>query len=225
VSYAVDLDSTVVVRPVSEPETITGVRIVSGVMEVTVQDRRSTEYVVQRLSDDVVDHLIVHPRLAGWEIVGDVQPESESAGSYRFRMTPEPGATVVLQVVERRVRSRSIALTSIGEDQIAFYLSQRTTDDRTARALRRIRELRSELARIERERREVEQQISVIYREQERIRANIDVLSPDTDLYQRYLESMSSQEELLGELQRRVQEARQREADARDRLREYIESL
>ena len=225
VSYAVDLETTALVRPEADPQEITRVTVGDGVLRVTLRDRRETDYVFERLGSDDVELVVIHPRASGWEIAGDAQPVSETASAYRFETSVPAGASRTLTVTEERVRSQSISLQTIGDDQIGFYLSQRTIDDETARTLERIRSLRSTLADRERERRSIEQEMDDIFRAQERIRSNLGVLESDTDLYRRYVETLTSQEEQLEELQSDLRRARERESEARSALREFIESL
>ncbi len=225
VSYAVDLETTALVRSDADPQEITRVTVGDGVLRVTLRDRRETDYVFERLGSDDVELVVIHPRASGWEIAGDAQPVSETASAYRFETSVPAGASRTLTVTEERVRSQSIGLQTIGDDQIGFYLSQRTIDGETARTLERIRSLRATLADRERERRSIEQEMDDIFRAQERIRSNLEVLESDTDLYRRYVETLTSQEEQLEELQSDLRRARERESEARSALREFIESL
>ena len=225
VSYAVDLETTALVREDADPQEITRIRITDGVLRVALRDRRETDYVFERLGADDVDLLVVHPRSSGWEIAGDARPASETASTFRFETDVAAGASRTLTVTEERVRSQSVSLSTIGDDQIGFYLSQRTIDDETAGELERIRSLRSTVAERERERRSIEREIDDIFRAQERIRANLDVLESDTDLYRRYVETLASQEETLAQLQADLRRARERESEARNALRHFIESL
>ena len=225
VSFAVDSGSNVLVRTDAEPQTITRIRVVNGMLEVTSRETRTTEYVVERLADDGGTHLVVHPRTSGWELMGALEPTSETRSTYRFTVEVAGGTTTLLAVDEERVRAQRVSFSSMGDDQIAFYLSHRESSAETERVLERLRELRSAVARTERARREVEESISTIHREQERIRSNLDVLDRDSELYQRYLETMSSQEQELEQLQAELRTARGRENAARSDLRAYIESL
>ncbi|MFW6291369.1 MAG: hypothetical protein ACOC7V_03500 [Spirochaetota bacterium] len=225
VSYAVDLETTALVRSDAEPQEITRVTVGDGVLRVALRDRRETAYVFERIGSDDVELVLIHPRASGWEIAGDRQPVSETASAYRFETSVPAGASRTLTVTEERVRSQSISLQTIGDDQIGFYLSQRTIDDETARALERIRSLRVTVAERERERRGIEQEMDDVFRAQERIRSNLGVLESDTDLYRRYVETLTSQEETLEELQSDLRRARERESEARSALREFIESL
>ena len=123
------------------------------------------------------------------------------------------------------MRSQRVGLSGIRDDQIAFYLEQREIDAATARTLERLRELRGRVADRERARRALEQELTAIHREQERIRANLQVLESGTDLYQRYLAALGSQEDQIDRIGERLRTAANQEEEARGALRDFIESL
>ncbi len=225
VSYAVDLGSTVLMRRDPTSARTTRVRVVNGVIDITRREALTTEYVIERISDDEMAHIVIHPKRSGWEVTSSVEPTGETSSELRYRVTVGAGESETLTVTEERLLSQQIGLSGIRDDQIVFYLNEETIDADSARALERIRTLRGRLAERERARREIEQEISTIYREQERIRSNLEVLEADTDLYRRFLETLGAQEDRLELLQRRLREAQAEEQTARKALQEYIESL
>jgi len=225
VSYAVDLDSTILVRRDPASARTTRVRVVNGVIEITRREALTTEYAIERIGDDPMTHIVIHPKRSGWDVSSSVDPIGETASELRYRVGVDAGASETLTVTEERVLSQQIGLSGIRDDQILFYLNEETIDSISARALERIRELRGRLAERERARREIEQEIATIYREQERIRSNLEVLDADTDLYRRFIDTLGAQEDRLELLQRRLREAQAEERDARAALQEFIETL
>ncbi len=223
-SYAVDLESGVIVRSSSIPEEITELKIVEGSLVSTVRLISTTEYVIDRLGDEELHYLVIHPKRSGWTIKGDVKPSLETQSTWRFELDVEAGETASLPVVEEYVRSRNFALNSIRDDQILFYLSQKVINSETRRILERIRELRSALTARESERRNLESRISVIYRDQTRIRDNLQALESGTELYQRYVEILNGQEDELQKLKVELETARNAESAARKTLGDFIEA-
>ena len=224
-SYAVELPTTVLRRSAPQPEQITRLRILNGVLEITVVQTQETDYQFERLTQDDLDHIVVHPRRSGWEIVSEAQPAEETQNDYRFVVTVPGNGRTTLEVLEERVRSSTLALTSIRDDQIIFYTGQRVIDDETAAALERIRELRAAIVAAEASRREIEQQLSTLYREQDRIRSNLGVVDPESALYDRYIASLTEQEDRIERLQTDLIRAREEEELARSALRDFIDSL
>lgn len=230
-SYAVDLGTTVLVRNQPQPQEITRVRISRGILETTLRQEQTTEYVFDRVgesSDDSnggVPYLIFHPKRPGWTIISDLKPTDETASQWRFQVEAPATGTVRVPIVEENVRSQTYALTSLNDDQIAFYISQPTIDNESAAQLQKIRELQRAVQDRENDRRAIEAEINTIYREQQRIRSNMEVLDTATDLYKRYLETFTSQEDRLETLNGDLVAARTAEQQARDALRDYVESL
>jgi hypothetical protein len=228
-SYAIDLKTTVLLRSQSIPQEITRVRVTRGILETTLRQEQTTEYVFDRISSDDADggvpFFFFHPKRSGWVLIGELEPTDETANQWRFQIDAPATGTVTTEIVEEYVRSQTYSLSTLSDDQIVFYLSQQTIDDESVAQLNRIRELQRLIRTRESERRTVEAEINTIYREQQRIRSNMEVLDTTTDLYRRYLESFTNQEDRLEELNRAVAAARSAEQDARNALSDYIESL
>ena len=226
-SYAIDLETTVLVRYQSVPQEIIRVRVTRGILETTLRQEQTTEYVFDRISesDDGVPYFFFHPKRSGWKFIGDLEPLDETASQWRFQIDAPATGTVTAAIVEEYVRSQTYSLVSLNDDQIAFYLSQQTIDGESANQLRRIRQLQRTIRTRESERRVIEAEINTIYREQQRIRSNMEVLDTTTDLYKRYLETFTTQEDRLQILNREQIDAREAEQEAREALSDYIESL
>jgi flagellin-like hook-associated protein FlgL len=226
ISYAVDLGTSVIVRSESVPRTITSLRITDGVMDVTQREQLTTEYVLDRVAEEPVRHLVMHPkRYGGWTIIGDTQPLSETQSDYRFEIDVPGGSTETLGVIEELIQHTAVQMSSISDSQITYYLSQNAIDDETASILSRIRELRSVLTTRRNARGAIENEIRQIYNDQSRIRQNLEALEPDTELYDRYLTTLADQEDRLEQLQRNLSVATAAEEAAQTALNDYIAGL
>jgi hypothetical protein len=235
-SYAIDLETTVLVRYQAIPQEIIRVRVTRGILETTFRQEQTTEYVFDRISTsdsisrtdsgDGVPYFFFHPKRSGWEFIGELEPIDETATQWRFQIDAPATGTVTAPIVEEYVRSQTYSLLSLNDDQIAFYISQQTIDAESAAQLDRIRELQRAIRTRESERRAIETEINMIYREQQRTRSNLEVLvDTETEIYQRYLENFATQEDRLEVLNPELIDAREAEQEARDALRDYIESL
>ena len=221
-SYAVDLESNVILHSFSDPEEITELKIIEGSLESTVRLVSTTEYAINRLGDKDAHYLIIHPKKPGWSIEGENQPSSETQNSWRFEIDVEAGKSVSLPVVEEYVQSRKFTLNTIRDDQIVYYLSRRVINNETRKTLERIRELRSALAARVSERRKLETRIAVIYHDQDRIRDNIQALESGSELYRRYVEILNGQEDELQGINDELKTAVNAETQARQTLEDYI---
>lgn len=224
-SYAVDLESSVIVRHSAEPEEITSLMIAGGILETTTRLESKTEYVIDRTGAEERRHLMVHPKRSGWAIKGDVEPESETQNTWRFEIDVTPGKSAILPVVEEYIQGREFALNTIRDEQIVFYLSQKVIDTPTRRILEQIQQLRSNLSARESERRGIESRIAVIHRDQDRIRQNLNALESGTELYRRYVEILDGQEDELQGLSDELKAAQAAEAAARKALGDFLAGL
>ena len=224
-SYAVDLQSAVLTQTQAEPTTITQITISSGAIRVTRESRSTTGYTVERLSEEAVTLVIEHPRRSGWELLSPRDPVEELAGAYRFELTVDGGRTETFEVEERSARVQSLSLRSLSEADLQFYITNGEIDASTRRTLERVQTLRAAVAEAQTERRFVEREIATITREQERIRENLAVVESGTTLYQRYIDTLTEQEDRLAQLQRELSAAAAEEREANDALGSYIDGL
>ena len=224
-SYAVDLQSAVLTQTQAEPTTITQITISSGAIRVTRESRSTTGYTVERLSEEAVTLVIEHPRRSGWELLSPRDPVEELAGAYRFELTVDGGRTETFEVEERSARVQSLSLRSLSEADLQFYITNGEIDASTRRTLERVQTLRAAVAEAQTERRFVEREITTITREQERIRENLAVVESGTTLYQRYIDTLTEQEDRLAQLQRELSAAAAEEREANDALGSYIDGL
>ena len=224
-SYAVDLESAILTQTQAEPTTITQIAISSGAIRVTRESRSTTGYTVERLSEEAVTLVIEHPRRSGWELLSPRDPVEELAGAYRFELTVDGGRTETFEVEERSARVQSLSLRSLSEADLQFYITNGEIDASTRRTLERVQTLRAAVAEAQTERRFVEREITTITREQERIRENLAVVESGTTLYQRYIDTLTEQEDRLAQLQRELSAAAAEEREANDALGSYIDGL
>ena len=224
-SYAVDLESAILTQTQAEPTTITQIAISSGAIRVTRESRSTTGYTVERLSEEAVTLVIEHPRRSGWELLSPRDPVEELAGAYRFELTVDGGRTETFEVEERSARVQSLSLRSLSEADLQFYITNGEIDASTRRTLERVQTLRAAVAEAQTERRFVEREIATITREQERIRENLAVVESGTTLYQRYIDTLTEQEDRLAQLQRELSAAAAEEREANDALGSYIDGL
>jgi hypothetical protein len=224
-SYAVDLATGIYVTSDTYPEKTVSIKITGGFLTIERMQRLETRYRINRIAADPAELIILHPKRSGWNLEPGIEPLSETGESYRFSIRIQPDDPVEFSVPLKRTTGREIALINLGEDQIGYYLSQPKLDDKTEEELQRLRELKHDLSEKEAARREIEEELSSIYRDQERIRKNIQAIDSTSNLYRRYLETLTEQEDKIEELENRLKSARSAEESARTALRDYIDSL
>lgn len=114
---------------------------------------------------------------------------------------------------------------SAGDEFIQAYIDAEEVDARVKASLRGILERRQAISESVTARNVQENRRSVIYREQDRIRKNMVNLAEETDLYKRYVETLSNQEIELRELGSRIDELLAREQEQRAEHERYVRSI
>jgi hypothetical protein len=221
----VDLDTEVAVSSRSVPETLLSVRIVKGTLSSTLSQRMESTYRIKNSDDRSRSVLVEHPLNPDWDLVVPEKAEETTRSAYRFQVKVSPGEAEDLLVVQERQIDRSVLLTNLDDDRIAYFISARSVDRRVRQALEGLAERKSALSRTTNQRQEEELKINSIHREQSRIRENMARLEKTSDLYKRYVSLLDEQEDRLEEILAKIEDLRVRERRQREELDRYMLSL
>ena len=228
-SYAADLGVRAESRANSDPQRVTHLRIVHGVMIQTSENRQQTTYTVR--DDDTTSRtvLIEHPLRAGWTIAGDGETPDETTSSvYRFRVKVEPKATATLTVRESSPIETRYELTNLTDDQIKLFLQQRSINAAVEAEFRKIVEQKNRVAALDAEISKRADETQKIYDDQQRLRENMKALkgSPEERaLTQRYTQQLANQETRLEAIQRESADFQAKRDQAQADLDSMIENL
>lgn len=239
-AYAVDLGVEFQVTSTSEPERVKAVTFRNGVIETSVRQRLRSEYRATPRGDEERFIVVEHPKHSGFEVVSPEQPPAETARSYRFgisftdaagnrdveqadtiiptHQTCDAGASCTLLVTMERTESRSLAVSNVSSDQIAFYLENVELSEEDREKLSRILELKERLAQVERSLAARQANLDAIHRDQERVRQNMAALDRNSSLYRRYSADLEEQEGELDEIADEIEELRETRAEVREEL-------
>ncbi len=233
ISFSVDLDTEVLAEGKSQPERLVSVRIQRGILTSTRLLRRERSYTIRNRGERARELLVEHPLDHSWKLVSP-EAEERTREVYRFSVQVpaargggqggSPG-TAELSVVEERTVEQRVSLTTMSTDQIAVYLRADTISARIKSALQGLQERQQALAETVQARQAQEARLNQIHREQERIRQNMGVLDKDSQLYQRYLRELNTQENQLESILSAIEDLRTREQRQRSALADYVQSL
>jgi uncharacterized coiled-coil DUF342 family protein len=92
-------------------------------------------------------------------------------------------------------------------------------------ALQKLLELKTKLGDVSGKRSLAEARVADLVAEQGRIRANMERLSQGSDLYKKYVKTLSDQEEELAKLRDEIARAREEENAQRKAIDAYISSI
>lgn len=224
-TYAVDLDVEVAPRFEPRPEELVSVKLVKGTLVVSRKLARRKVFEVKNSGGEPVKLLVEHPLEPGWRLVEPGEPAEKTRDRYRFAVTAEPGKPATLVVAEDQVVSQQMALTTIDDGTILVFVNAKVTPPAVKQALGQVIERKRAIERLAQERGRREQEIQVVTQEQERIRQNMAQLDRASDLYTRYVQKFSAQEDRVETLRKEIAGLDVEQQQARQALDDMLSKL
>lgn len=229
ISYAADLGVRVASRQESDPQRVTEVRIIRGMMIQTSEFRQKTIYTIN--DDDTTPRtvLIEYPLRDGWKLGKDTpKPAEETSSLYRFRVELKPKTESKLAVTESRPIESNYALTNLTSDQIEMFVHQGSINTQIEQAFRKIVAQKAVLAALDAQLAARSRKRKQIYEDQQRIRENLKALKGTAEeraLTERYTKQLSDQETELETLQRESADLQMKRDQAQAQLDNMIQNL
>ena len=224
-TYAVALDVEVAPRMEPKPDEIVSVKIAKGTLIASRRLARNKVFEIKNTGAEAVRLLIEHPLDAGWTLVEPKEAAEKTRDRYRFAVEAEPGKPATLTVAEEQLVAQRLVLTNIDDGQILFYSSAKATSPAVRQALADVIERKREIERLAQERAKREQEIQVVGQEQERIRQNMAQLDRGGDLYTRYVQKFTQQEDRVESLRKEIADVQRQEQEARQALDAMLAKL
>ncbi len=227
-SYAVDQAVRIEHKDDLEARPITHIKIAKGVMVQTSEQRDHQRYTIRNTDAQARDVVIEHAVRAGWKLADGEKPEETSASFYRFRVKVDAGKTAALNVDEIQPLRRSVALSSVTDEQIRIWFNDQTLKPELEQALRNIIAKKNEIAGFEREIKEREAQVGSINQDQERLRENMKALKGSAEekaLLQRYTRELNDQEDKLEAVRGEMSTLEAQRAQGRQQLDQMLQAV
>jgi len=224
-SYALDLETEVAPESKGRPEQLTSVRLVKGTMFIETKHARAQEYTVKNSGRKAKKVLIEYPLDPTWKLVTPKEPAEKTRDLYRFAVDAKPGEPAKLLVEEERIDRQQVAITNLDEGAIQVYLSAKVVSEKVKAALAEVIKQKAAIQKVVRDRTLLEQQVNTIGQDQTRIRQNMDKLDRTSDLYKRYVKTLTNQEDKLESLRGKIKELTDQETNLRKTLDEYLMGL
>jgi len=213
-SYATDLGLLVDTKQDSGRERVARVRIYRGTLTTTSEEREKKTYIVRNEDTTPRTLVIEHPARPEWKLAEDgPKPEEKASGLYRFRLSVEPKKTERLVVNEAKPLYTQYALSGVTDDQVEFFLRQKSINSDIAKALRAIVAQKNVVADFDEKIRAQQKLIDQIFGDQGRLRENMKALKGSAEektLLQRYTKQLDEEETELDTL-RKGKQAREKE--------------
>jgi len=225
VTYAMDLDTEVEAQQGASPVTLVSVKISKGVFFYTNRQQKERIYSIKSRGAKNRTVLLEHPFQSDWTLAEPKEPAERTRDAYRFAVPVAAGKSAKLSVVETRTVAQSVSLSSLGGDQVAFYLSSQVVSQAVKAALQKVVALQQKVSETVSQRTRLETRVNEIVNDQSRIGANMDRLSQSSDLYKTYVKTLTDQEVELAKLREGIARLRDQEASQRKDVDTFILSL
>lgn len=225
ISYALDLDTEVQAAPGASPSSLVSVRISRGIFFYTVKAQQERDYTIKNNGAKNRTVLVEHPYQPQWTLTSPKDPLERTRDVYRFAVPVSAGKTATLAVVQTQTVEQSIALSNLGSDQVALYVKNPVVTPAVKAALQKLAGMQATLASTTAQRASREARVADISNDQSRIRQNMDRLSQSSDLFKRYVKTLSDEEDELAKLREDIAKLRDQEAAQARAIADYIQGL
>jgi hypothetical protein len=224
VSYAIDLDVTV--DSTSQDTTrITALKIVQGVLQVKRLSTWTQKYAVKNKADEPRQLIIEHPFRPDRTLVEPARFEEKTSALYRFRLPVKKDSTEELLAKEEKVTSEEIAILSGSTDSLIVYSKNEKITKKVRDALIEAIRIKQELTGSQNKLASLTGQLESIKSGQDRLRKNIQTVGRDSELGRRYLKKLSEEEDQIEQLNKMIQETRNKAEEQQRVLANYLKNL
>ncbi|UYV13929.1 MAG: hypothetical protein NCW75_06475 [Phycisphaera sp.] len=225
-AYAIDMDLKAQQAQNSSSSRAT-YRITNGYLHTSYVRTITNTYTLRNEAQKQRTVIIEHQPMGGWDLVEPTNGAKSDDGKVRFERTVDAGKKLELKVVERRTESSRYGLI---DSDLPNLIEQVTrgggqASDALIEALRMGAKLNKNVADLRGKLNRITQQVSAIQSDQGRIRQNMQAIDKTTDLYRRYLNTLTEQEDQLASLNTEAEQTRKAIEQAEAERRAYFEKL
>ncbi|MFI4915861.1 MAG: DUF4139 domain-containing protein [Phycisphaerales bacterium JB060] len=224
-AYAVDMDLKAQQAQSSSSSRAT-YRITNGMLQSSHVRTMTNTYTLRNESGKERTVVIEHQPMGGWDLVEPTNGATSDDGKVRFERTIDAGESLELKVVERRTESSRYGLFDADLPNLIEQITRGAeASEKVMEALREGARLNRKVADLKGQLERINKQIQSIQQDQGRIRQNMQAIDKTTDLYRRYLETLTNQEDQLAELSTQAEQTRKAIEQAEAERRTYFEGL
>lgn len=225
-AYAVDMDLKAQQAQNSSSSRAT-YRITNGYLQTSYVRTVTNTFTLRNEAQKQRTVVVEHQPMPGWDLVEPTNGVKSDDGKVRFERTVDAGKKLELKVVERRTESSRYGLI---DSDLPNLIEQVTrgggqASDKLVEALREGAKLNKNVADLRGKLTRITQQVSSIQTDQGRIRQNMQAIDKTTDLYRRYLSTLTEQEDQLASLGTEAEQTRKAIERAEAERRAYFEKL
>ncbi len=224
-SFAVDQAVEVKSEAKSDPDSLSMLRIVKGVVEQTHRGRSTRKYFIRNRSEEERTLIVEQPINSDWKIVGAEKPTERTRDVYRFEWKVPSGKGLTREVVEERTYLNRIALIQMNPSNIELLIRSNVASPKLSGELRKVIESKKRLSDTQKELTRLRTQFSETTQEQNRIRTSLEKVPANTGLHKRYLEKLDTLETEIETLQKQLKENQEKEKKQEAEFEKYLAEL
>lgn len=184
-------------------------------------------YTFVNRDDDTRTLVLDHTKAFGprGTIVDPVSPDENEKNTITRERTLDPGEEITIEIVEQRDTENTFELADHDIDTFIATASQSALSQPLIDAMKKAASMKTHIAELESRRDELDNREHDITSDQSRIRSNMARLDRNSELYQRYYNTLIEQEDTLQAIRADLTETRKQLNTARANLRDYLTNL
>lgn len=225
ISYAVDLDLSIVPQWQAPVMETTSIKARHGVLLIERKQRKAWDYSFGNKSDGAKTVLVQQMMESEFELVEPAKAVEQTADEYRFEVVVPAKRTVEFKVVLERPVTTTIALLNADISTTINYAQSSEVPKQLKDALQDLVRRKRKISDVQTQSDEVEQELEAIDSEQERIRENMNALDHNSPLYQQYVQKLSVQETRIEELREQFVTLRRTLNETQQELQDFVDNL
>lgn len=210
---------------VSSAQSTVSVRAQKGVMILQKQTTWTRSYSLRNAGAAPKKVVVEHPITGGASLLEPAAFEEKTDRVYRFAVSVASGAEATLTVRERSPYQETVAISSLSQEALLVWISNRELSAPLREALRRAAELRQKWEEARRSLAELQARNGEITNDQGRIRQNLSAVGRDSAQGQQYLKKLLDSETELESLNAKIVLAKKTQQDAQAAFEGYVANL
>ncbi len=224
-AYAVDLDVNARIEN-STTDTVRKVRWVKGLLEITTLRQAKATYLFDNKDTKRARTVVVeHARYPGWDLGEPAKPAETTAATYRFEVALDAGKNAKLDVMQQHTDAQMIAFSGMSWDDLAGFQRSGKVSAAVVEAFKGAQTRQGAINLTNQEISRANQERERINNDQARIRQNMAQLDRTTELYKKYLTTLTQQEAQLEANAKALDELNVRLGQQQNDLASYLASL
>jgi len=176
---------------------------VDGRLTLTVGSRHTIAYEVTPPADEDRDIVVEEERPDGWTPAGDTRKLELTPTRLRFTIAAPKGAVAHADLVLERTDTQVLLLTSLPAENILAQVKGLENEGPVLKdAIDRLSEIVGNIVKAQSQRAQLDAERKKITEDQDRVRRNLQATGANSDLGRRYIDTLRTEEDRLGEIGR-----------------------